>query len=481
MNKALQILLLFASLVFIWGCEDTVKSPTVQPEAKVLAPVDIDLEEIRERRKLVLLTENSSVSYYLYRGQGMGYDYELVRAFAQSQGLELEVRIMEDMNDMFKLLQEGKGDIIACNLTVTEDRKEFLRFTQPLTETKQVLVQRRPDNWRSIPADILLDSMVNAVAKLDQKEVYVHAYSSFHSNILEMEKAAEVDINVIEASGNIDSEQLIRLVAEEQIPFTIADENMAMLNATYYDNLDVSFPISESQDIAWAVRKNADSLAVALDEWIKERSTQRRLAYTYKKYFMSRKDQLARVKSPFSSLSGKQISEFDPTIQRYSSEINWDWKLLAALIYQESRFNPEARSWAGAFGLMQLMPTTAERFGIDTTATSDANIRAGVAYLKYLDKFWRNKIHDPQERVKFILASYNAGPGHVQDAQRIAQFMDKNPYLWDENVAECLLLKSDQKYLAIEGVRHGYCRGKEPYEYVRNIMSLYGMYQTLEL
>lgn len=481
MNKAFKTLLLCASLIFIWGCEEAVEPAKRKEKANEIAPIVHDLPEIRERGKLVLLTENSSVSYYLYRGQGMGYDYELVRAFAQTQGLHLEVRIMEDMNDMFKLLQEGKGDIIACNLTITDDRKEIVRFTEPLATTKQVLVQSRPDNWQSIPADVLLDSMVNSVAELDGKEVYVHEYSTFYSNILEMEAAAEVDVDVIEASGNIDSEQLIRLVAEHQIPYTIADENMAMLNATYYSNLDVSFPISEPQQIGWAVRKNADSLVTALNSWIEERSTQRRLAYTYKKYFMARKDQLARVKSPFSSLSGKQISEFDPTIQRYSSEINWDWKLLAALIYQESRFNPEARSWAGAFGLMQLMPATAERFGIDTTASTDANIRAGVAYIKYLDKFWRNRIHDPQERVKFILASYNAGPGHVQDAQRIAQHMDKNPYVWDNNVAECLLLKSDQKYLAIEGVRHGYCRGKEPYDYVRNIMSLYGMYQSMEL
>lgn len=474
-------MLLCASLIFIWGCEEAVPTAIRKEKVEVIAPMVHDLSDIRESGKLVLLTENSSVSYYLYRGQGMGYDYELVRAFAQSQGLQLEVRILEDMNDMFKLLQEGKGDIIACNLTVTEERKDFVKFTDPLTTTKQVLVQSRPKNWRSIPADVLLDTLVNSVSELDGKEMYVHYYSSFYSNILEMEQAAEVDIDVIEASGNIDSEQLIRLVAEGQIPYTIADENMAMLNATYYDNLDVSFPISETQQIAWAVRKNADSLAHALNEWIDQRSTQRRAAYTYKKYFMSRKDQLARVKSPFSSLSGKQISEYDPTIQRYSTVINWDWKLLAALIYQESRFNPEARSWAGAFGLMQLMPATAERFGIDTTASYDANIRAGVDYIKYLDKFWRNKIHDPQERVKFILASYNAGPGHVQDAQRIAQHMDKNPYVWDDNVAECMLLKSDQKYWAIEGVRHGYCRGKEPYEYVRNIMSLYDMYQSMEL
>ena len=473
MEKAQKIWLLLAAICLFVACNS---GETQQVESPAEAPADslvIDLAEIRERGKLVLLTENSSISYYLYRGQAMGFDYEMVREFARANDLELEVRVLEDLNDMFQLLNEGKGDLIACNLAITDDRQGLVDFTMPLAETRQVLVQQNPTEPE--------DSLIDECHELDGRELFVHRYSSFYENIVKREASDSSGVEIIEASGNIDSEQMIRLVAEGQIDLTLADENMAMLNATYYDNIDISMHVSDGEQIAWAVRKDSDSLLLALNEWIENRSTKRRLAYTYQKYFVARKDQQARVQSPFSSLSGKQISEFDNTIQEYSSELRWDWKLLAAMIYQESRFNPEARSWAGAFGLMQLMPNTAKRFGIDTTHTRERNIRAGVAYLKYLDNFWRNRIHDPQERVKFILASYNVGPGHVQDAQRIAQHVGKNPYVWDNNVSDCLLLKSEQKYLALEGVKHGYCRGKEPVQYVRNVISQYSMYQSMEL
>lgn len=465
----------------IYGCQSLEnEEPRDTTLSETRDTLVLDLPQIKERGKLVLLTENSSISYFLYRGQAMGFDYELVKDFARSQNLELEVRVMEDLNDMFDLLNKGKGDLIACNLNHTLARESIVDFSNPLTETQQVIVQRKPESWRQMPQQQLEDTLVRSLEELNGHEIYVHEYSSFFEQLKTI-GAKEYGAEVIEASGNIDSEQLIRLVAEGQIDMTLADENMALLNATYFPELDVEFSVSEMQPISWAVRKGADSLRIAINEWMAERGTKRRIAYTGQKYFKAKKDQYARVNSPFSSLSGKKISEFDPIIQQYSGDLRWDWKLLAAMIYQESRFNPEARSWAGAFGLMQLMPKTAERFGIDTTQTRTENIRAGVAYLKYLDNFWRNRIHDPQERVKFILASYNVGPGHVQDAQRIAQHLGKNPYVWDKNVEDCLLLKSEQKYLALEGVRHGYCRGKEPYKYVRNILNVYAMYQTLEL
>jgi membrane-bound lytic murein transglycosylase F len=154
-------------------------------------------------------------------------------------------------------------------------------------------------------------------------------------------------------------------------------------------------------------------------------------------------------------------------------EIEWDWRLLAALIYQESRFNPHAKSWAGAFGLMQLMPQTAQRFGIDTTHVEVENLEAGAKYIQFLERFWEKRIEDADERRKFVLASYNVGPGHVLDAQKIARKMALDPDVWDNNVADCLLLKSQPRYYQMEGVEHGYCRGEQPFAYVKHIYSHY--------
>lgn len=435
--------------------------------------VDRDFDQIRDDGTIVLLTENSSVSFYLYRGQGMGYDYELVNAFAKAHGLKVEIRILEDLNAMFDRLREGDGDVIACNLTRTRDRMKDIAFTEPLSKTRQVVVQRRPSGREA-------EEPIKDWFDLIGREVYVHGFSVFQQTLDSLTRKHGGGPDIIEASGNLSSERLIKLVAEGQIDLTIADENTAMLNATYYPNLDISFALSEPQEIAWAVRKDADSLLLALNEWISDPGTSRKRNYVYHKYFKAAKNQQARVQSVFSSLEGKRISEFDDAIKRYSRDLRWDWRLLSAMIYNESRFNPKARSWAGAFGLMQLMPRTGERFGIDTTHTREANIKAGVAYLKYLDKYWTPRIEDPEERVNFILASYNVGPGHVQDAREIARQTGKDPDVWFNNVADALLMKSDREFIALEGVKHGYCRGAEPVNYVTNVRSKFVEYLALD-
>lgn len=449
----------------------------ISPAPEMVLPGD-DLEQIKERGTLVVLTENSSISFYLYKGQGMGYDYELISAFAKDHDLKVEVHLINDLNDMFELLQNGEGDVIACNLTATEKREDLVSFTSPLTHSRQVLVQRRP-NGRMVDAEDEADSLITDWQQLDGKEIFVHRFSVYYDNLMERVASDSIQLDIIEASGSLSSERLIKLVADGQIDYTIADENVALLNATYYPNIDVSFSLGEPDPIAWAVRKDADSLRFALNDWIESKKTHQKRNFIYHKYFKATKSQQSRVQSSYSSLDGKQISQYDEIIQRYSKDIRWDWRLLAAMIYNESRFNHEAKSWAGAFGLMQMMPRTAERFGIDTTHTQEANIRAGVAYIKYLDRFWRKHIEDPEERVNFILASYNVGPGHVQDARVIARHLEKDPDVWFNNVADCLLLKVDSEFSSLEGVKNGYCRCSEPVNYVTNVRSKFAEYRVL--
>ena len=480
MNIQYQILLVVSAyLLMIFGCNQHEKAedPMVY---KLPDPIVRDLDGIRQRGKLVVLTENSSVSYYLYRGQPMGYDYELLKSFSKHLGVQLEIIVIPNMNEMFDMLEKGEGDLIACNLTETDERKEFISFTEPLMETRQVLVQRKPEKWWSLSKSQLSDSLVDDWSELTLPEIYVHEYSSFHSRLTQID-TGQSKLNLIRASGSVDSEKLIRLVAAGEIESTVADENMAQLNQTFYPNLDVRMAISEPQNIAWAVRPTSSRLLSSLNDWILQPKTQRKIHYAHQKYFEAKKDQKQRVQSSFSSFSGDRISNYDQRIQSQSERLSWDWKLLAAMIHQESRFNPEARSWAGAFGLMQMMPATAERFGIDSTHIAESNIDAGVSYLKYLDKMWAERVPDKEERKKFVLASYNVGPGHVMDAQRIASYLNKDSSRWENNVADCLLLKSQKAYFSLDVVRHGYCRGEETFNYVSKVLNQYQHYQTLEL
>ncbi|MFZ6051614.1 MltF family protein [Halocola ammonii] len=478
---ALALVTLF---IFAVACEnkdpkaDNSNTSTEVAKAEELA--DIDLERILERGKIVLLTENSSTSYYVYRGQPMGYDYELIRSFAKHLGVDLEVKVIEDLNDMFRMLNEGEGDLIACNLTVTAPRKEFISFTSPLTQTRQVLVQHVPHDYLSMSDEAQDSVIVKNPIDLGGKEVYVHKFSSYYSRLQSLENEIGKDIDIVEVSGAIYPEQLIRLVSDGEVPRTVSDENIAELNQTYFDNLHIKTAISFPQEIAWAVRPNAPDLLKTLNKWIDAPENQRQLAYTYRKYFKMTKSQKLRATSEFSSLSGKQISHYDEKLKLESKKIGWDWRLLAAMIYRESRFNPQARSWVGAFGLMQLMPATARRFGIDTTHTGFSNIEAGVKYIQYLDAFWEDRITDKDERIKFILASYNVGPGHVLDAQAIARQRGLNDKVWFGNVAECILLKSDPLVYKKDYVKYGYCRGKEPYDYVKHILANYNHYKSLD-
>jgi membrane-bound lytic murein transglycosylase F len=436
------------------------------------------MPEIQDRGKLVVLTENTSISYYLYKGHPMGYDFELLQAFAKENNLELEIKIIEDLNDMFELLNEGEGDIIACNLTVTSERKKIVQFTNALTTTRQVLVQRRPQDWWKMKKSRLNDSIVTDIQGLAGLKIHVHEYSSFFSRLQSVQDEIGEEIDIVPISGDVDSEALIKMVVDGEIAYTISDENMAQLNQTYYPDIDVSTAISLNQSIAWAVRKSSDSLLTTLNNWLNDKKNSRRLNYMHRKYFESPKDQRDRVQSEFSSIAGKKISKYDDIIKDVAVSIGWDWRMLAALIYQESRFDPQAKSWAGAFGLMQMMPRTAARFGIDTTQVAAANIVAGGRYLAYLEKIWQDDILDSLERKKFILASYNAGPGHVFDAMALAREFDMNPQEWNE-VKQCLLKKAEPKYYTMEVVKHGYCRGGQPVAYVKNVLNSYGHYVSL--
>jgi membrane-bound lytic murein transglycosylase F len=174
------------------------------------------------------------------------------------------------------------------------------------------------------------------------------------------------------------------------------------------------------------------------------------------------------------------ISQYDDLIKVYSKKIDWDWTLLAALIYQESKFSPTARSWAGANGLMQLVPQTAKHYGLDTIdATAEQSLQAGTSFILDLDKYWRKHIKDKQERIKFVLASYNAGLGHVLDARKLAEKYGKNPDVWYDNVDYMILQKSNPLIYNDPVVKCGYCRGQETYNYVREILGRYGHYKTI--
>ncbi len=479
-----RFVLLTAVIVFITaGCQHdvTVKErPLIKSTDFVKQePVRFDLDAIKKRGKLIALTLNSSTSYFVYRGQAMGYEYELLKRFTNSIGVELEIKIIPDVNAMFELLNTGQGDIIACNLAITKNRREHAAFSDPYNFTRQVLVQRVPEGHEQMSRKELANNLVVTPLDLIGKKVYVNKSSSFFSRLENLQNEIGGDIDIVSVPGYIDAEKLIRKVSNGDIDYTVADDNIAKLNTTYYSNIDVSVQLSFPQQIAWATRKNSPSLLNAINDWFDKDRKKSVYAYIYNKYFKASKEQLSKFNSEYSSLNGNRICDYDEILKEYSKLIDWDWRLLAAQMYQESKFKEDARSWAGAFGLMQFMPATAAMYGIDTTSTPEEHIRAAILYISWLNDFWKERVFDPDERMKFILASYNVGLGHVIDAMNIALNLGYDPQVWGNNVAECILLKSTSEYYTSDMVKYGYCRGEEPYGYVQKIIEQYAHYKQV--
>ncbi len=437
--------------------------------------IDRDWPQIADDGTLRAITTYSSTSYFIYRGQPMGYEYELLSRLADHLELELEIVIARNLDSMEAMLHRGDGDIIAHGLTITQERKERLAFTQAHSTTYQVLVQRKPEYWRDMKLHDIDDQLIRSPLELAGKTVHVRRNSSYYDRLQNIEEEIGADIEIVAVSGEHETEELIRSVAEGEYEYTVSDYHIASINRTYYTNIDIQTKLSFPQNIAWAVRKSSPLLLNTVNAWIDEMKDGADYYVIYNKYFENRKAFRSRVRSEFFSRTGNRISPYDELIKQYADSIRWDWRFLAAMIYQESQFDPLAQSWASARGLMQMMPSTAAKFGVTDLDDPEKSLQAGTAYIQYLQHIYAD-IDDTLPRQMFVLASYNAGENHIADARRLAEKYGADPDVWEDNVEEYILLKADPDYFNDEVVKYGYCRGDEPYDYVRDIMDRYEHY-----
>lgn len=408
----------------------------------------------------------------------MGYQYELLQLLAEQLGVKLEVKVENDIDENFRMLMEGECDIIGINLTVTKERAKIIDFTYPHSQTHQVLVQRKIENWKNFSKEEIDANLLRNQLDLAGKVVYVQKGTSYAQRMKNLSDEIGDSIKLIEKADK-EVEELIELVASGEIDYTVADENVALVNQIYYPNLDVKTAVSFPQNLAWGLRKGDDLLKTEIDNWLKEFKGSLEYALIYNKYFKNPRS-VKIVESDYYSKTTGKVSGYDDYIKKYSNDIDWDWRLLASLIYQESRFKPNVKSWAGAYGLMQLMPTTAHRFGVNRNSSPEKQIKAGVDFIKWLDKRFENRgITDEEEKTKFILASYNVGLGHILDARRLAEKEGKDPDKWENNVDEYILKKSNPKYYKDPVVKYGYCRGSETYNYVYQILDRYEHYKNI--
>jgi len=451
-----NILTIFALFIFLFLTSCLSKNEENKTEI-----VSADLSNILVSDTLRVATMYGSTSYFLFRDELMGYDYELAQNFAKYLNVNLKIIIAKSETEMIQLLQERKVDLIAYNFIETKQLKQVFSFVLPQSESYQVLIQN------------IGSKALSSVTDLAGKTVYVTPNSIFKQRIEALNDEIGGAINIVDAADSLTNDDLIEMVANKKIDYTVAYRKVGLLHKYYHKNLDCRLAIGFNQRNGWLVRSGSTFLLKSVRFWSQMNETEDLESRLSEKYWeRSLYFAMKKVKIPKGA-----ISPFDPLFKKYAPLINWDWHLLAAVAFHESRFDSSEVSWAGAAGLMQLMPRTAANFGLDkeTILNPEKNIEAGVQYIKSLNMAFR-KIENKEERIKFILAAYNSGPAHIFDAMALASKYGKNPNIWFNNVEYFLLKKSEPEFYNDPVVKYGSFGGKETVRYVQNTLDTYEKY-----
>ncbi len=419
------------------------------------------LEQIKTKGELVVLTRNAATTYYESREGYLGVEYEMAKAFADSLGVKIRFITKEDVSDLFASMSEGDADLVAAGLTQTKAREKYYLFGPTYQTVTQQLVCHRGGKK---------PKKIKDLAGLNIK---VPLFSSY-VNQLEKIKLKFPDVKW-EAVEDIDTESLLAQVWAKKIDCTIADDNIVAINRRYYPELSVRFDVTEPEPLAWLLPNNADDLQNELEDWFESYTDSGKLDDVMHRYYgyIERFDYVdvrayqRKIKS--------DLPEYIKTFKNAAKNYNVSWTLLAAQAYQESHWQPKAKSPTGVRGMMMLTRTTAKELGIKNRLDPVASIMGGAYYLNKLRKRLPDTVIEPN-RTWLALAAYNVGMGHIWDARKLAKKLNKNPDSWQE-LATVLPLLSNKKYY--KKLKHGYARGLEPVNYVKNIRNYQDMLEKL--
>ena len=455
--KSFGLIILLISVSILFSCK---KSDTEIIMEDIVMSSD-DLSDIIKRGKLRVITLESAYSYFVdAKGDECGYDYDLSRNFADYLDLDYELIVASNVEDMINKLLVGEGDMIAFRIHASEENLRYLSFTEYKDYSNMVVVQRRQKE------------RVGTILDLRGDTIYTRSESKYAMRLRHINEEIGGGIINVCVPDSVSIDKMLLIVSKGEIDYCLVDEDIAKTANLKLKNLDCTLNASVKLSKSWAVRNTSDSLLSVLNEWRRTLKPKLIKILDNKYLFNNSYIQSFQVEIPAGA-----ISPYDEYFKQYSEVIGWDWRLLASLAYHESRFNPNIMSSQGALGIMQIMPKTAAKFGLDEVSALDPerNIEAGVRYIKRLEMIF-SSIENKEERIKFILAGYNAGPGHIFDAMALAEKYGANPNIWFGNVETYLLLKNQEEYYNDSVCKHGFFRGKHTVEYVHDVYDTYYKY-----
>jgi membrane-bound lytic murein transglycosylase F len=437
-------------------------------------PIDRDFDDIKQGGILKMITRYSSNTYFLHQGIEWGFEYELIQEFANKHDLAVEVVIIGPDENPYDMLNSGQGDIIAANYTATEERKKYVKFTRPYNIVDQLLVFS--DEVENPPQSI------EEVAERGIP-ITVRRNSSYYYRIKELQNQG-LDLSINLVPNKKDTESLLFEISEDDRLATVADDNIFQASNKYMEGLNRGPVIAEKDTIAWAIRKNASDLETELNRFLydhfrfgKPGESPKRSTFLniLRERYFKEGPQIADYYNADQKIPGAGvISPYDDLIKSVADSAGIDWLMVASIVAQETKFNPNSKSWAGAVGLMQVLPRYSEVPDEKLLYNEEINIREGVRIIK--EHLQHYSYMDSTNQWSFALAAYNAGQGHVADARRLAIDQNKNPNEW-ENASDAILKLMQRKYY--KDARYGFCRGIETVRYVEGIKNRYKTYETI--
>lgn len=427
------------------------------------APEYTSLDDVLKAGEITLITRKNTHCYYLYRGQTMGFEHDLAQAFADYLGVGLKVRFIEKTEDMIDSLTDGTGAFVAANMTKASEKERQIVFPDGYMTIQQYIITHRSH------------ARIKRIKDLTGKTVRV-GKGTYQQEIAEdlVKQGIDLDVQFVD---DMSMEKLIQQVAQEKIEATIADSNIALLCRRHYPQVVISDVPGMERKLSWAVNSNAVKLLGRINSFfrtIKENGTFKEI---YDRYYagVDNFDYVDLMR--YHRKLKKTLPLYSPLVKEIAGRYGFDWRLIAAQMYQESRFNPRAKSYADAYGLMQLRPSTAKSHGVQNILDPVQNITAGVKQLKYLYDYFEGT-KEEQDRLFMALATYNIGQGHMWDARNLAEKKGLDPNKWT-SLSRTLPLLEKQKYY--KNTVYGYCRGSESVKYIKKIRLYYDILKYKEI
>lgn len=418
------------------------------------------------KKKLKVLALHSINSFFLYDGEEHGLEYELLQLYAKHADLLIDIVTVENYKQMYDSMSAGNFDVAMGTLFINEAMDSITPFSNPLYHSDIILATTTQRAAVSPP-------QLSAYNIIHQSPVHFWMHES--DSILGHWKDSIAHLEV-----DVSKEAALERVAKNQFESLIVDKHDFLIMHSYFPDLKEHRLIQQQQPVAFAFNPHADQLKDHFNAWHAKKRHSSDYQYTLRKYDDHSVFIKEKLKYEMPVIRKGIISKYDSLIRRYAEKEAFDWKLIAAIIHQESRFRPHVVSPVGAYGLMQLMPSVAKTYKINFNklASPDLNIATGTKYFRWIFNHFDKPEFSEEDKIKFSLAAYNAGIGHIYDARALARKYKLDPNVWSDNVEAMLLGKSTRKYYTDPVVKHGHCRGFETQVYVRNIMQYYEHYQN---